>query len=172
MANVSMFKKEDIKDEELKGIFDTLASIGASTDLAAVGAHLPHVFKVFFKLFGAVAFSEESIIPELRAKVALKVSTLNSCALCISVAHFNLKKCGITDYELKQVEANLTEKEALALDYAEAVTKDATAGADALLKLKDHFTDQEIVEIAFVASFFNMSNRFENSLGVSHGFAV
>jgi len=56
-------------------------------------------------------------------------------------------------------------RERVALEFAEAMTRDSTRVSDELFRrLREHFDEGEIVEIAAVAGLFNYFNRFNNAL--------
>ncbi len=56
-------------------------------------------------------------------------------------------------------------RERVALEFAEAMTRDSTRVSDELFRrLREQFDEGEIVEIAAVAGLFNYFNRFNNAL--------
>jgi alkylhydroperoxidase family enzyme len=58
-----------------------------------------------------------------------------------------------------------TEKELVALEFAEAMTRDSNNVSDELYEdMKKHFDDGEIIEIACVVEIFNYFNKFNNVL--------
>ncbi|WP_432662138.1 hypothetical protein R9X47_16385 [Wukongibacter baidiensis] len=58
-----------------------------------------------------------------------------------------------------------TEKELVALEFAEVMTTDSNNVPDELYNdMKKHFDDGEIVEIASVVGIFNYFNKFNNAL--------
>jgi alkylhydroperoxidase family enzyme len=60
-----------------------------------------------------------------------------------------------------------TEREQVALRYAEVVTKDAKQVDDGLWnKLRLHFDEGEIIELTSVIGLFNYFNRFNDALQV------
>jgi len=60
-----------------------------------------------------------------------------------------------------------SERELVALEYAEAVTKASNKVSDELYrKMKDNFEDEEIIEITCLIGIFNYFNRFNNALQV------
>ena len=55
--------------------------------------------------------------------------------------------------------------ERVALEFAEALTRDSNHVGDELFaRLRQHFDEGEVVEIAAVAGIFNYFNRFNNAL--------
>ena len=100
-------------------------------------------------------------------KVILRVSQLHDCQFCVN-SHLDLmKSLGIS---ANLGDSNqLTEREKLAIQYAEAVTRDSNRVPDELFeRLRGQFHDPEVVELTFVIGFITMLNRFNNALGVRY----
>lgn len=63
--------------------------------------------------------------------------------------------------------ALFTDRELVALEFAEVMSKDANNVSDDLWnRLRLHFDEGEVVEIACVIGIFNYFNRFNNALNV------
>jgi alkylhydroperoxidase family enzyme len=63
----------------------------------------------------------------------------------------------------------LSEREKIAIQYTEVVTRDSNRVTDELFQqLKLHFSEPEIVELTFLIGFINMLNRFNNALGIRY----
>ena len=59
----------------------------------------------------------------------------------------------------------LTPREKAAVLWTEHVTKNTAKSRDDIAEqVQKHFTDAEFVELTFVASYFNMRNRYHDSL--------
>jgi alkylhydroperoxidase family enzyme len=59
------------------------------------------------------------------------------------------------------------ERERVALEYAEAVTRSDLAVDDALMgRVKRHFDDDAVVELTALIAFQNLSSKFNAALGV------
>ena len=100
-------------------------------------------------------------------KVILRVSQLHECQFCTN-SHLDIMQgCGIgTDLS---ADASQTQRERLAVEYAELVTRDSNRVPDAFFeKLRGAFGESEIVELTFVVGFITMLNRFNNALGVRY----
>lgn len=83
------------------------------------------------------------------------------------------KRFGVSEESVEallkgQKDPNLfSEGEIVALEYAEAVTKDSNRVTNELYKrMKDNFNEEEIVEITCLIGIFNYFNRFNNALQV------
>jgi alkylhydroperoxidase family enzyme len=79
------------------------------------------------------------------------------------------RRQGATDLELKALESGdlsgFGPRERSALEFAEALTRESNHVPDALFRrLREHFDEGEIVELAAVAGLFNYFNRFNNAL--------
>ena len=63
-----------------------------------------------------------------------------------------------------------TERERVALEYADAITWDPTSADDALwARLKEHFSEPELVEIGYAVGVFAGGQRWIHTLQVQHG---
>lgn len=83
------------------------------------------------------------------------------------------KQFGVSEesiYAMADKEDNphlFTERELAALEFAEAMTKDSNNVSDDLWnRLRKHFDEGEIIELACVIGVFNYFNRFNNALNV------
>ena len=61
----------------------------------------------------------------------------------------------------------MSDSERAALTFAERMTREAAAmGQDDVDVLREHFTDDQIVEMACVIGMFNYLNRFAEAMGL------
>src|SRR5919201_690679 len=73
----------------------------------------------------------------------------------------------IGNYQTSQL---FTEREKVALEYADAITCDPTSADDVLwAKLHEHFTEPELVEIGYAVGVFAGGQRWIHTLQVQHG---
>ncbi len=64
-----------------------------------------------------------------------------------------------------QGDAEFTEAEKAAIDFGEELTKNPrSVMEETFAKLKEHWNEEQIVEITAVAGLFNYFNRFNNAL--------
>ena len=100
-------------------------------------------------------------------KVILRVSQLHECQFCVNSHLDIMQSVGIAS-DLAPA-ARHTERERLAIEYAELMTRDANRIPHALFEfLRASFSDPEIVELTFLTSFITMLNRFNNALQVRY----
>jgi AhpD family alkylhydroperoxidase len=115
----------------------------------------------------------ESIYPHgnlersILEKVILRVSQLHECRFCTDSHLAIMKSLGI-ETEPSPGGA-VPERERLAIEYAEHITRDANRVPEAFFdRLRVVFTDPEIVELTFHIGFITMLNRFNNALQVRY----
>ncbi len=120
----------------------------------------------FFALFKSV-MDDAPLNSLLKWKVAYVVSEINKCKYCVSVSEAKLKALGMENTDISQLNKSNTPKEQIAIDYAKATTKHSYKISPELIKkLKENFTDKEIVELTSVIGLFNYINRFNDALKV------
>lgn len=136
-------------------------------------------------LYGLQAFyraidrKSSPLEPALRSLINVKVSQINSCDFCVDISSSLLLKRGIS---LEKISAMsqfsssdlFSEKEKVALSYAEAVTRCDTIIDDDLFKnVGKFFNDDEIVELTGLIAYQNLSSKFNAALKIpSQGFCV
>ena len=102
----------------------------------------------------------------LKWKIALVVSKTLKCPFCVDVTEKMLKRLGAGEETIEDIE-NLSGQEKEVLELVEDVTLDGHLDNPELFKkLKEKFSEAEIVEIISVMGLFNYINRFNNTLGV------
>ena len=101
-------------------------------------------------------------------KVILRVSQMHECQFCVSSHVAMMTQLGIsTDLAPR---ATHSPRERLAMEYAELVTRDANRVSDeCFARLREAFSDAEIVELTFMIGLITMLNRFNNALQIRHG---
>jgi uncharacterized peroxidase-related enzyme len=107
---------------------------------------------------------------EIKELVVCRVSQLNSCTYCLTSHSAILRGLGVSQETIDQLAdpaAHALHPPAVqaALAFAEQLTRDSLRVDDALWeRLRAHFDEGQIVEIAAVAGLFNYFNRFNNAL--------
>ena len=131
-------------------------------------AHRPEVLKNFPPLYTAVV-GAGSVARRVKVLVYLACSYTNTCPFCIASNLPGARKAGITEEEIKALETGNDEifapAERAALAYARELTR--TAHAEGTRdELRAHYTDEQIVDITLVIGISNLTNRFNNGLGI------
>ena len=154
--------------KQAKNLFNQVKkSTGRVPKWMRVMANCEDVLVGFFTLFKAV-MDNAPVNILLKWRIALKISDLNKCDFCVSVAKQQLEMFGLNDKKIKNIESEkLSKEEQTALEYAVASTEHAyNINPKIIKKMKKYYTDAQIVEISSVVGLFNFINRFNDSLGV------
>ncbi|MEA3355108.1 MAG: hypothetical protein U9Q63_01320 [Patescibacteria group bacterium] len=132
-----------------------------------VMANCEDVLIGFFTMFKAI-MDDAPVNKLLKWRIALKISDLNKCEFCVSVAKQQLKTFGLNQKEINNIQSqNLSTKDQVAIEYAIASNQHAfNINPELMQKMKKYYTDPQIVEISSVVGLFNFINRFNDSLGV------
>lgn len=107
-----------------------------------------------------------SIDNKLRAIVELRVSQINGCVFCVDLHATQARAEGETEQRLDCIAVwrecqFFEESERAALAWAEAVTflPDTNAPDSLYDSLKEHFSEQQIVDLTLIISLMNAWNR-------------
>jgi uncharacterized peroxidase-related enzyme len=136
-------------------------------------ARRPDEFRAFFAYHDALMEKSDGLSKAEREMIVVATSAANDCLYCV-VAHgailrIRAKNPRLSDQvAVNPAKAEITPRQKAMLDYAMKVAlASAKLGDDDLAPLKAHgFHDDEIWDIAAIAAFFAMSNRFANAMGV------
>jgi len=145
---------------------------GRVLDAALLWARSPRLFLGVAALYGAIDRAGSPIEPALRSLITVRISQINHCRFCVDINSATLLERGIGEDKLRALEdwrgSNLfTERERMALDYAEAITLSDRAVDDALMaRLKAQLDEDAIVELTALIAFQNMSSKFNAALDV------
>jgi len=143
---------------------------GRVLDPGLLWGRSPWVFAALALLYGALDRRSSPLAPALRALVTVRVSQINHCAFCVDINSATLQKRGVGDDKIDSLpdwrtSALFDEDERLALEYAEAMTRNEVD--DALrAHLKTHWVEDAIVELTGLIAFQNLSSKFNAALEV------
>ena len=145
---------------------------GKVLDAALLWARSPRLFLAVAILYGASDRRSSPIPPGLRSLLTVRVSQLNHCRFCVDLNSATVLKRGIGEDKLWALEdwraSNLfDERERIALEYAEAITRSDLGVTDELMaRLQRQFADDAIVELTALIAFQNLSSKFNAALAV------
>ena len=161
MAIISSLEKEKA-DDVAKAIYESFEKeSGKVPEWVSVMAHDSAILKNFVGLFSAV-MKQGELDPLLRWKIGYVVSESLKCEFCVSVTSKMLKVLGASEEALGGIE----NEEILSL--VKDLTDDANLeNPEIVIKLKEKFSEKQIIEIISIIGFFNYINRFNNALAVS-----
>ncbi len=146
---------------------------GKVLDAARLWARSPKLFLGVVILYGMIDRKTSPIAPALRSLVTVRVSQLNGCAFCVDLNSSTLLKRGVAREKVSALVSWRTsdlfdERECAALDYAEAMTLSGAGVSEAHVDaLREHFSDDAVVELTGLVAFQNLSSKFNAALGVS-----
>jgi alkylhydroperoxidase family enzyme len=112
---------------------------------------------------------EKSILPErLQEAVRYRISLINGCLICQEVANFD--KWGKEFYQdmpTYPISSIYTDQEKLAILYAERYASDHHSLNDPFFdRMKDYFSDEEIVDLTFIVLRHISFGRLTHTLGL------
>jgi AhpD family alkylhydroperoxidase len=107
-----------------------------------------------------------SIEPRLLHLLKLRAFQINGCAFCIDMHSKDARALGETEQRLYELNAwretpFYTDRERAALEWTEALTLvwQTHAPDESYERLRQHFSDQEIMDLTYVVSVINTWNR-------------
>ncbi len=113
-----------------------------------------------------------SIDNKLKALIELRVSQINGCAYCIDLHSNEARKAGELQQKLDCLSVwkeslLFSDSEMAALYWAESVTNISTESdiEDKLIKLLEHFSEVQAVDLTLIISLMNCFNRLAISFG-------
>ena len=102
--------------------------------------------------------------------VYLAVSTVNECEYCAAAHLRGSKKAGLSEREVEDIESetnqNFSAREQAALQYAREMTRACADEFSTREHLRDHFNDEQLVELTLVIALANFTNRVSNGLNI------
>ena len=132
-------------------------------------AHRPDEFRAFFAYHDALMEKPGNLTKAEREMIVVATSNANQCQYCVvahgAVLRIRAKNPLIADQvAINYRKADLSDRQQAMLDFAMKVSQAAHAVGDADFEtLRSHgFTDDDIWDIAAIASFFGLSNRMAN----------
>jgi AhpD family alkylhydroperoxidase len=145
---------------------------GAVLDSGLLWARTPRVFLGVAFLYGMIDRKNSPLDPVLRSLVTVRVSQLNGCRFCVDINSATLLKRGVPVDKVEALHAwqpstLFSDRERVALEYAEAVTLRSDAIDEELVsRLKNQFDEDAVVELTALIAFQNLSSKFNSALGV------
>ena len=133
---------------------------------------VPRLFMTVALLYGALDSRRSPLDPVLRSLVTVRVSQLNWCRFCVDLNSATLaqRAGGMAKVEaLEQWRGSplYSAAERAALDYTEAMTITGQGVTDALMaELRQHFSDDAVIELTGLVAFQNLSSKFNSALDV------
>ncbi|MPZ98476.1 MAG: carboxymuconolactone decarboxylase family protein [Dehalococcoidia bacterium] len=144
---------------------------GAILDPIAVSARQPALLDAYLGFEDGLRASRELEL-ELKELASLKVSTMVGCAFCMDIGSHLATRRGLTERQLLELTEYrtsdaYTERQRLALEYAEAMTERRVQVSDGLFdRLRTEFDEVQLVELTAMIAWENYRGRFNHALGI------
>jgi uncharacterized peroxidase-related enzyme len=168
MSRISVKTRDDLP-QGLKPLWDKMTTYGAFENQAGVMAHRPPIFQHTWSLL--VDLADEAVLPKRYLELALvTVSLLNRCTYCVSHHAPKLAIQGVSAEGAERLldykdHPELNEIDKLVVEYAIAVTNDWNKTRDEIFtRLRQHFTEAQIVELTWRTALCGAFNRFNDIL--------
>lgn len=146
--------------------------LGYPPNSVLIMQHRPKVVKALAQMASAVWDKESEVDLGFKRLVAYMASRTHGCSYSMAHAAEAAHRVGLDDAKLEAVvdyrtSPLFTEAERVALDYAIAAASQPNAVTDELFRrMKQHWTDAQIVEITAAVALNGFLNRWSDSLAV------
>jgi uncharacterized peroxidase-related enzyme len=168
MSRISIKTKDDLP-AEMRPLWDKMTSYGAFENQAGVMAHRPPIFEHMWSML--VDLSDEAVLSKRYLELGLvTVSLLNKCTYCVSHHAPKLAIQGVSEEGAERLldykdHAELDAVDKLVVEYAIAVTNKWNMTRDEIFtRLKEHFSEAQIVELTWRIALCGAFNRFNDIL--------
>jgi len=137
---------------------------------ALTWARVPSYYLALIHFYSAIERKRSPLEPGLRSLIQTRISQLDHCAFCVDInamlaaerSHSMDKALAVGEW---RTSALFSERERLALEYAEAVTE-GTVTDELSRRVKVDFDEDGLVELTGLAAFQNMSAKFNAALDI------
>ena len=144
-----------------------------------IWARSPKLMYGLQALYRSIDRKSSPLDPAMRSLINVRVSQINQCNFCVDISSALLQKRGVSLEKISalasyRLSALFSDKEKIALNFAEAVTMYDRGPDDQLFnQLKKFFSDDEIVELTALIAFQNLSSKFNAALQIpTQGFCI
>jgi len=178
MPRLTPLTREDVP-EEARTYFDLdVERYGIVLNNTGLYAHNVEVLRAIKDFVGA--FGAAKAIPfDQKAMIRVRIAGINGCTFCADLHSALGKQHGLTDEKLAALTVHKTSpafdpREHAALEYADAITySDRDVSDELFARLRELYTDEEIVELTCTVAFENFLSKFHRALRVEpNGFCA
>lgn len=128
---------------------------------------------------GAFSQGKTQLSPQIRAMAMSLTAELSGCEWCKDFGQYQAQKAKVSSQKQRQLldfetSPDFTEAEKTALEYAQVLCSPGAKVSEALgKKLKQHFSEREIVELTAAVAAEKFYNTINGGLGIeAQGFAL
>lgn len=173
MAWIKTIGETEATGEVKEAYEHVLTSRGKLSNILKVHSLNPRALQAHLELYMSTVFGKSSLRRADRELIAVVVSAANACPYCIHHHSEALNAYWKDDAKVKSVVedfrgAHLSEAQLAMCVYADNLTKSPSASQEAnIVALRDaDFSDEQILNITLITSYFNFVNRIALGLGV------
>lgn len=170
MTRITPVRREDVPELDEKFFKPYEASRGYVPNSNLVMARKPKLLEAFRNLNRAIFDPDGKVPLDLLAMVGNVASRSAGCLYCVAHTANNSRKSGVEDRKVAalweyETSPLFTAAERTALRFAQAAAAVPNMVSDAdVAALKEHFDEDQIVEILAVVSWYGFLNRWNDSL--------
>jgi AhpD family alkylhydroperoxidase len=156
---------QDQWDAELREHFDPSSASPLEAKARGIMAHAPHMANAN-TAFMTAAFGGHQLSRRLIELVRLRIAFHNQCRSCMAMRFQSALDDGVTEDLVCSLERpaeapDLTDREKAALAYADVfATNHFAVNDETFAKLREHFSEAEIVELGVFTAYFTGYGRW------------
>ncbi|HUZ03796.1 MAG TPA: carboxymuconolactone decarboxylase family protein [Acidobacteriaceae bacterium] len=169
MPKISRLDRHEVTPETGE-IYDRyLLTRGNVPNMFRTVAHRPEIFQTMIAHFEAI-LTTGTLTTKLKELVIIRTSQLNHCNYCLASHRRIGMKLGWSQEQLDNLaeyatRTDFSASEKAALHLAEQMTRNEGAISDEeMARLREHYSEGEIIELMASIGLFNYFNRFNNLL--------
>lgn len=144
---------------------------GSVLNSAKVWGRLPRVFMALSWLYKSLDRKGALIGEGMRVMIIVRVSQINGCEFCIDLNTTRWlgivgkeKVLGLVNWRESE---EFDERERVVLEYLEVMTgSKGEVDEELRIRIREYFSEEEVIEITALIAFQNMSTKFNNGMGV------
>jgi AhpD family alkylhydroperoxidase len=172
MTRITMLTPEQL-DPDLRRLTRADERTPLEVGLTRIFGHQPEMAKGLMKFAGSLK-ANRTLPPRLIELVRLRIAFHNQCRSCMAIRYPDALDDGLTEDLVcsleKPMEADdLTPAEQIAIRYGELFATNHLAIDDEFYdRLREHFTEPEIVELGYFVAFTSGQQRWIRTLDIGH----
>jgi uncharacterized peroxidase-related enzyme len=171
VALVTPLEEEQLEAELREFVQFFKGPLGVIPNSVRTMARRPRVARAFTELNMAVMECHGAVTPEFKRLIGYVTSFVSGCRYCQAHTILGSERFGSTEERLNDAwnyagSEHFTDAEKAALAYAQAAAQVPNAVDEEIAaRLREHWDDDDIVEITAVVALFGYLNRWNDSMG-------
>ena len=160
-AWIKVVEEGEAKEELAKTYDEVRGSRGRVSNVMKIHSLDPEAMKLHLQLYLHLMYGKSSITRTQREMIAVLVSQLNGCQYCVTHHEEALRA------HSRNPDAPISERDRVMLEYVAKLTRQPSlvAETDVRRMREVGFTDEEILRVNLITSYFNFVNRIVAGLG-------